>query len=473
MKEFKHIWLAGLLLILALIIVPVALFWPKDAGAQDDPWADMPAHPAHTDHSAIVKGPFATGQEVTRECLSCHPAAGEQMLNSVHFTWEGDPVLLPGRDAPVTIGKKNSLNNYCIGIQSNWRGCTSCHAGYGFSDNDFDFANAENIDCLACHDNSGAYVKGDYGLPVEGVDLLASAQSVGLPTRQNCGACHFNGGGGNAVKHGDLDETLYFPTAAIDVHMGEFDFQCIDCHRTTNHQIAGRSLSVSVDDANQVYCTDCHARAPHTDERINTHLDSVACETCHVPQGAVRDATKMDWDWSTAGQDRPEDPHIYLKIKGSFVYEANFTPTYLWWNGTGDRYILGDPIDPDGVTEINLPLGDINDPNARIWPFKVHTANQPYDPVFNYLVQPQTVGEYWVNFDWYAAFEKGMETVGLPWSGQVGFTRTEMYWPLAHMVQPKENALTCTSCHSQNGRIDWIALGYAGDPMEWGARITP
>ncbi len=40
------------------------------------------------------------------------------------------------------------------------------------------------------------------------------------PERQNCGACHFNGGGGDGVKHGDLDTSLTKPNKALDVHMG-------------------------------------------------------------------------------------------------------------------------------------------------------------------------------------------------------------------------------------------------------------
>ena len=46
-----------------------------------------------------------------------------------------------------------------------------------------------------------------------------------------------------------------------------------------------------------------------------------------------------------------------------------------------------------------------------------------------------------------------------------------MYWPTTHMVQPKENALQCTACHGAEGRLDWLALGYPGDPLEWGGRF--
>jgi hypothetical protein len=38
------------------------------------------------------------------------------------------------------------------------------------------------------------------------------------------------------------------------------------------------------------------------------------------------------------------------------------------------------------------------------------------------------------------------------------------------MVQPAENALQCRDCHTPQGRIDWEALGYPGDPADWGSR---
>jgi hypothetical protein len=180
----------------------------------------------------------------------------------------------------------------------------------------------------------------------------------------------------------------------------------------------------------------------------------------------------MDWDWSTAGQDIEEDPHEYLKIKGSFVYERNFMPEYEWYDGTADRYILGDEIDPNVTTVLNQPGGDITDPDAKIWPFKIHTASQIYDSNYNILLQPKTVGEggYWTEFDWDQAARLGSEAAGLPYSGEYGFAPTEMYWTLTHMVQPKEQALNCSDCHSENGRMDWEALGYYGDPMNWGGR---
>jgi octaheme c-type cytochrome (tetrathionate reductase family) len=472
MKAYRHIWLFGLAGTALIIMLPIALLLSGGEPPSIDPWDNVAPTPAPNDHTGLVEGPFNSGQEVTAACLECHEASGGQVMDSVHFTWESEPVQLPGRDELVTIGKKNQLNNFCIGIQGNWSSCTSCHAGYGWEDASFDFEEETNVDCLVCHADANIYVKGAAGQLVEGVDLLAAAQSVGRPTRQNCGSCHFNGGGGNAVKHGDLDQSLYFPDEEVDVHMGRYDFQCVDCHQTEDHQISGHMISVSPLAQDTLACTNCHNTDLHADERISSHVETVACQTCHIPEGATRDATKTVWDWSTAGQDLPEDPHVYLKIKGSFVYEHDLVPTYAWFNGNADRYIVGDTINPDQPTELSQPLGDITDATAQIWPFKVHEALQPYDAQYNYLLIPRTSGEggFWSEFDWDQAFRLNVTDTGLAYSGEYGFAPTTMHWTLTHLVQPKESALQCNDCHGENGRMDWEALGYYGDPLYWGGR---
>jgi octaheme c-type cytochrome (tetrathionate reductase family) len=478
MDKSNKSWLIGLLVILLLISFPVWFFTRAGASPEliqpDAPWEHMPRRPAHVDHKDLFEGySFSNGPDVTVACLSCHEEAGEQVLHTAHWRWQSDPVMVEGREEPVAVGKKNSINNFCIGIQGNWAACTACHAGYGWEDQDFDFEDQEKIDCLVCHDNSGTYKKGKMGLPLEGVDLMAAAKSVAVPTRENCGGCHFRGGGGNAVKHGDLDESLYHPEDDLDVHMGRYDFMCVDCHQTEDHVIGGRSISVSVDNKNQIACVDCHQPKLHADARINAHTDTLACQTCHIPAVAVKQATKTHWDWASAGDgEREESVHEYMKIKGSFVYQKGLRPEYYWYNGVAGRYLLGDSLAEEGTTALNLPDGDIRDPRARIWPFKVHRATQPYDSQFNYLLQPVTSGEggYWKEFDWDQALRLGSEITGIPYSGNYGFAETEMYWPQTHMVAPKTEALQCQACHAENGRMDWDALGYPGDPVKWGSR---
>ena len=236
---------------------------------------------------------------------------------------------------------------------------------------------------------------------------------------------------------------------------------------------SGVAPSRSVADAaNHLYCIDCHDEAAHRDERINTHSQAVACVTCHVPYVALREATKTHWDWSEAGLDEDESLHEYLKIKGRFVYEKGLMPEYYWYNGMVDRYLLGDTIDPTVSTSLNPPLGDIKDANAKIWPFKVHRGKQIYDKKYRYFIQPKVAGEggYWTDFDWDQAARLGSEVTGLPYSGEFDFAPTEMFWSLTHMVAPKENALQCMDCHGDEGRLDWKALGYEGDPIHWGGR---
>jgi hypothetical protein len=117
--------------------------------------------------------------------------------------------------------------------------------------------------------------------------------------------------------------------------------------------------------------------------------------------------------------------------------------------------------------------GDIDEP-PRIFPFKLHVAKQPYDTGYNYLLAPITAGPdgYWTTFDWNSAFALAQQRIGLPYSGNYDFAETWMYWPTTHMVQPKENALQCNECHGADGRLDWQALGYPGDPITWGGRFT-
>jgi octaheme c-type cytochrome (tetrathionate reductase family) len=484
MTKIKPYWLFGLLGILAVILVPVIALWPRLAPPRDDPWAKVPKHPVHVPHADIVAAKFKdvdpaslTGPDITRACLECHPNAAKDIMMTTHWTWESQPFEIPWRNGEMsTIGKINQINNFCISAQGNQKSCMSCHVGYAWQEGseNANLEKAENVDCLVCHAAAG-YAKGKYGNPAEGVNLVAAAQSVAAPDRKMCGQCHFDGGGGNGVKHGDLDESLIYPDEQQDVHMGEHDLICTDCHTTTDHQIKGRLVvdNLTIDPEEQVSCTQCHAANPHEDERIGLHMDSVACQTCHIPAFALEDPTKVLWDWSTSGQDIGDDHFTYLKIKGNFVYQKDVRPTYLWFNGNlSYRYLLNDKIDPAQTTYINKPAGDIKDPGAKIFPFKLHVANQPYDTGYKHLLAPITSGPdgYWTTFDWNDAFRLAQERMGLAYSGSYDFTETYMYWPTTHMVQPAENALQCSDCHSESGRLDWEALGYPGDPIKWGGR---
>lgn len=431
------------------------------------------------DHSKFINGPFERPQDVTLRCMECHDVADEIMATR-HWKWRGD-IISNGSYEGESLGKSNFINNFCISVTSNEPRCTSCHIGYGWKDESFDFTKAENIDCLVCHEQTGDYVKvpTGAGMPADTVDLVAAAQSVGTPTRQNCGTCHFDGGGGTGVKHGDLDDSLYDPSPDLDVHMGGLDFTCEDCHSKGDHNILGASHASIAAGANHFTCENCHKGDVHEKDILNSHLKTVACETCHIPTFARGDEpTKVWWDWSKAGEDHEEigeqfGKPTYAKKKGEFEWAKDVTPVYAWYDGSAKYYMPGDDIDGDAV-KLNDLNGSIDDPNSKIYPFKLMRGKQPYDPVENHLIVPHLFGQdgYWKTYDWAEASRIGMEKAGLEFSGEVDFIETEMYWPLNHMVAPADEAVTCIECHGvkEGKRVDLRAMGYSEDPMKTGGR---
>ncbi|WP_082035552.1 tetrathionate reductase family octaheme c-type cytochrome [Shewanella sp. cp20] len=435
---------------------------------------------ADNPHKEAIQGPFTQGSQVTEQCIECHEDHAKDFMKSSHWTWELEQKL-PGRT--VKRGKKNAINNFCTSIAGNEPRCTSCHAGYGWKDNSFDFSDMTKVDCLVCHDTTGTYIKDPAGAgeALAKVNLERVAQNVGMPVRDNCGTCHFYGGGGDAVKHGDLDSSMAYPDKATDVHMDTDgnDFQCQTCHTTEQHQITGNAMGVSPGGDNDIGCENCHDSAPHANKRLNTHTASVACQTCHIPFFARNEPTKMSWDWSTAGSDQEETvdeygKHTFMKKKGSFVWGKMVKPEYAWYNGKADAYMVGDKMDPTKVTKLTTPLGDIADKTAKIYPFKVHRGKQIYDKKQNIFVTAKVYGKggYWKEFDWDKAAKLGMEAnqalaqQGIKYSGEHGFAETEMWWRINHMVSPKDQALKCNDCHNKGTRLDWQALGYDGDPMK-------
>jgi len=452
------------------------------------------------DHSKFqeLKGPFNSGTEVTQACLKCHTEAGHQFMKNIHWTWE-----YKNEKTGQTLGKKHLVNNFCTNARGNEGMCAQCHTGYGWKDDTFDFTNQNNIDCVVCHDRTGTYYKtpnsgGNKACSImfEGkqpIQWAKVAQSAGLPGRENCGGCHFYGGGGDGVKHGDLDSSLIHPDRKLDVHMDEqgLNFACTECHRTNKHVWAGSRYDMIAHDTegtgkpgqrrDVATCESCHGNAPHDNGslegiKLNNHVDRIACQTCHIPaiaRGGV--ATKTDWDWRTAGKTRDGEGYkeknytqangehraTYKSIKGSFKYGENLVPHYDWFDGQMVYTTIDTQFDPSkGPIDINSFDGSADDPDSRIWPFKrMHTV-QPFDTGNKTLVYMHLWGNdenaYWGNYDFAKAIETGMQKNERTYSGKYDFVDTYSYWPITHMVAPKEDALECDSCHAKQGRMQGI-----------------
>ncbi len=451
---------------------------------------------------ALVHAQAISGYTNATSCTVCHSRVAAEVMATTHWTWEHtDPVN------GDKLGKNRVINNYCIAMPSNEPRCTSCHVGLGYADKTFDFSDASKVDCLVCHDTTGTYRKFPTGAghPVYGTepkefpagsgtlwyppDLVKVAQQVGRSSRATCGACHFFGGGGDAVKHGDLDSTLTNPSRELDVHMGVdgANMTCADCHVEPgedgrgHHEFLGSHYTEAAE-KKPLGCTSCHGERPHPlVPLLDNHTDSLACQACHIPAFARGGkATKMTWDWSTAGQKTPDGKAfiakdaqgnpIYDTQKGTFTWAAEVVPEYVWFNGQVDYLTIDETVDPSGMVRLTAPGGSIEDPSARIYPVKHFTARQPYDAGNRTLVAPHLfprnasdTNAYWKSYRWDWAVQAGMDYVGKPYSGELGFVDTEMFWIQNHMVAPKEQALWCTACHVPRGRMNFAALGYPAD----------
>ena len=468
-------------------------------------------HPWTPDHASLVEiAGKPAPRDVTRNCLTCHPKVGHDVLQTAHWNWKGGSTTLKGYEHRIDVSLTMMVNNSCFAISANLQECASCHIGYGWVDANYDFSDPAGIDCLVCHDTTGTYrkVPGTGGLPDPLLDLTAIARKVGRPSRQACGSCHFASAGASYTKHGDLEPILADPPAEFDMHMGTLQMRCQDCHTTEEHRIAGMSMSAPAVEG-RVRCEKCHGESPHgvagmLSRHLDDHVRAVACETCHIPSIAKASPTLVKRDYRKAGEDRPEKLDAngmpqYDKRFGELTWGRHIVPAYLWYDGTRNASLVGDTIDASAPVVLNAPVGEKRSPAARIYPFQVHSAIQPYDSENKTIALPKLVDGYWLDFDWTRAIAEGMKRVGLPYSGKYGFVETRMYSAVHHEVVPAKQALGCSDCHSVEAiactrchrnaagmdlpehrravypevknRIDFKALGYPDDPAIVGGRF--
>jgi len=273
---------------------------------------------------------------------------------------------------------------------------------------------------------------------------------------------------------------LINPDHNLDVHMDAkgLNFSCTKCHTSTEHQIEGRfysmpatknhELAMPADTSSRIACESCHGQQPHKTSNLNDHTAKIACETCHIPVFAKQKPTLVWWDWSTAGKFKEDHKFIvkkdklgkvsYHTKKGDLGWAKDVVPEYAWFNGIITHVLATDTVDDTHPVRMTILHGNSNDPKSRITPFKMFRGKQVYDAGNKTLVVPKLFGPkgsgaYWKDFDWQKSVAAGQKVVGQEFSGKIGFIETEYLRPVAHMIAPKEDALSCVSCHSREGRL--------------------
>lgn len=438
--------------------------------------ADTPTHDRHFKH-----------YEGTQTCLECHEQQAKEFFGSQHYQWEGSGDALVN-DPGHKLGKMNMINDFCTNPVASWigqvknaegkvlaSGCSACHAGRGLRPESTESkAQLNNIDCLICHADGyrrAAYENdaGDWEWkPIlwnnqEGMDSVS--KRIRTPTRQMCLRCHNSSGGGANIKRGDMEYTLATPSWEFDVHMGTdgADMPCTSCHAEGGHRVIGRGADLASNDSpgKRLECSNaCHTQEPHESARLNMHAKRVECATCHIPKFARDQATEMSRDWSKL---------VYDETRGRYsptqVLEQDVTPVYAWYNGTSWMQLAGQPVEltEAGAIKSAVPMGSRDDPKSKIAPFKRHQGVMPVSTEKNWLL-PIAVEDCFGTGKIDEAVKRA--TKAFYDIDEVDYTwmPTVRYMSISHGVQPADSALGCADCHGENGRMDWKALGYEGDP---------
>jgi hypothetical protein len=427
--------------------------------------------------------------EGTKTCLQCHENEAANFLHSQHYQWLGKaPNIVNARGR--LLGKMNTVNDFCTNPKANWigivrnsrgevitKGCSACHAGLGkLPTGHVSQEQLENIDCLICHASGyrrDLYPDGKGGFEWKSIlwqnqaGLDSVAKRISLPTRLMCLRCHSSSGGGPNYKRGDLEYKLADPDRNYDVHMASDgkNMQCVACHAGTDHRVRGRGVDLSGTDSpdKPLSCDarECHGSAPHKATVLNAHTARVNCTVCHIPDFARTDPTDMYRDWSRAVYNAEAD-----KYSADIKLEKDVKPIYAWYNGNTEEQLLGEPVKrlPDGTVGMMVPQGSRNDPKAKIYAFKLHRAKMPMLEGRNWII-PIVVEEVFPTGKIDPAVKLAAKEMYGVNDAKYTWVETSRYMGIFHGVVPREKALSCLECHAPNGRMDWKALGYSGDPL--------
>ena len=431
---------------------------------------------------------FITSYEGTKTCLMCHTEQAKDVFESIHYQWKAEAPNIVNAEGQQ-LGKMITTNDFCTNPSISWiailknskdqviaNGCSKCHIGLGLKPAaEESQEQLENIDCLLCHSDNykrEVYKTEDETLrwrPVAHDNpemLLNIVQNVTSSETVMCLRCHATSGGGPNYKRGDIEPQHAKAERDFDVHMGS-GMTCTQCHTVEDHKIAGSGTQLAGEDRPglQVGCENCHAGEVHEMAQLNEHTDSVYCTTCHIPTFAKAMPTDMHRDWSQSEYLEAKD-----KYEPQITFEKDVKPTYTWWNGEGKLGLLKEPVEmTGGKVMLYEPQGSKDDPEAKIYAFKLHTAKLPIDSETREFV-PIKVGVVFKTGNNDAAVKKGGEAFSGKAPEAFEWVETERYLGIFHEVVPKEQALQCNSCHMGSDQLDWAALGYEGDPMTTGGR---
>jgi hypothetical protein len=197
-------------------------------------------------------------------------------------------------------------------------------------------------------------------------------------------------------------------------------------------------------------CESCHGDRPHDDyndydgKRRDTHALKVACQACHIPTYAEVVSTEIDRDW-TAPHYSPTACSGQGGWKPEEIHAANLIPSYRWFEGRSEVYVLGESpaLNADGEYALGLPLGNVHSLASKLYPMKEHRSNSARHDATGQLI-PHSTNTFFRTGDFDQAVQEGMAQVGL--SGSYSLVAVHTYQTINHGVD-EHSILQCGDCH--------------------------
>jgi len=452
----------------------------------------------------------STGYQGAQTCVMCHQDALDEIVHSVHWNL-ATPVRnvqgLPDSswwgmvNRECALAGSTSPSNWTASTDGKFSvqaaGCGVCHIGAlpspPMPGQPSTAAEKNTVDCLVCHaeeydwskrttlvqDASGTH----WG---EDMSVKAALSITKTPTNEACLRCHEH-----AFSEDYKRGMPYTPDNDVHAAAG---IQCVTCHTTEHHKIAkGQYESDMV--ANDlpdvpVDCSNCHGNNPHQGtqgETLNAHINKIACQTCHIPEASgiayenwgkpVKDNIHGKYSELSRYDKIPSNPDLYVPTDTIKMGP----PSYIWKApNTKDQ--------PNAQSWMAFATSDINTPDAKIFPFRGLTQVMLFDkhlkmwqaPGMAFLKQNPQMADFPLllapNREVYnqtgnitKAVDAGMKpykAMGLTWSGEWMAMQVPgtSYISVNHGI--KKEGLSCNSCHSTQGVMDFKALGYSAQQIK-------
>ncbi len=484
-----------------LIAIAVAMF----------AFAGVYASLGYTGNELIAHHYMTEGKWTDSSCGGCHFNVHEHVEASSHVQrdigkWSplmNFDVNVEGKDTWVEkFGQYHPgggvMEEYGVDID-----CMICHEQYGLYDAEkraeaIQSGNMENANDAAMVDARSVVQKDPIHIGTYMLDVLTPFPLLvvfhdsvnSAPDRSSCYTnCHSTDATTTAVMWGEED------CAAYDVHA---DVNCVECHMTKDHQIAGsmpgpdvEAVSADIDDAHgdigqMRSCTDagCHEGISHGGI-IDAHLDTLTCESCHIPElpgGELAGGTPLEsFDWSSG-------------VREDSLRMSDFTPVLAWSNGMSSN-------------ELQIADGK-NDSDVRLAPFNVitgvwwdagedadvvespNTSRSIGDPIpVSYVQDADADLNGKMTYEEMRGYDNNND--GVADYPNAILRHVKLYYRLGHNIAGTEVGMAdplmcddchgasssttlqnvhfdvqpdCESCHKTTPHVNWAVLGYDSDP---------